>query len=72
MSFKVEIEIKNGCSDACGDCRFQLEDDIDEGIDCIAFQKKLGYKVFQSDWGDDWYEARCPECLEAEKKYKEI
>ena len=62
MGFKVEIEIFGYEEKHCGNCN------IDEKVwvnFCPIFDEDREYDDKQSDF------IRCPECLEAEKQYKE-
>lgn len=62
MSFKVEIEI-NGCdAEYCKGCNIDNAMMLDH---CLLFDKQ---RVFKKDIADFY---RLPECLEAEKEYKE-
>ena len=62
MSFKVEIEIDGCGTEYCKDCNIDDTMMIDY---CLLFDKQ---RVFKKDAADF---CRLPECLEAEKKYKE-
>ena len=61
MSFKVEIEIEPHDEEWCNDCKRWS----DEYCYCYIFDKQLNH--LKNTHGC----LRCPECLEAEKQYKE-
>ena len=62
MSFKVEIEIKGCDGEYCGDCYI---DRATIGNKCPVFAANREFDDVVCDC------IRCPECLEAEKEYKE-
>ena len=64
MSFKAEIEIDGYDGEFCGECKLWESESERGPIDCIVFKQRLflghGFKI-----------KRIPQCLEAEKQYKE-
>lgn len=77
MSFKVEIEIEVELfkDDDCLECPFLRRYDDEEPAECRAFHTQLEFAAehYGGYWKTEteWYIKRCPECIEAEKQYKE-